>query len=219
MRDRRAMSSGEHPVLHRPLSLQAAVEVDLDAWFATRREPSVHVGGIMEHVEEAGVHSGDSRPACLPPHSLAPETVVGAEAPDRGDGAGAEGQRGPDERPVRRSRHGQIYVLEVNPRASAHGALRREGHGHAAGSVASLCMAGQTLAQQGYTSDPQMRHFAVKESVFPFARFSNTDVILGPEMKSTGEVMGLDSTVEGAYARSQLAAGTKLPREGACSSR
>jgi carbamoyl-phosphate synthase large subunit len=107
-----------------------------------------------------------------------------------------------------------IYVLEVNPRASRTVPFIAKATGVPLAKVAALCMAGKSLAEQGLTADPEVRHVAVKESVFPFARFPNTDVILGPEMKSTGEVMGLDSTVSAAFAKSQLASGAKLPKAG-----
>jgi len=105
-------------------------------------------------------------------------------------------------------------VLEVNPRASRTVPFIAKATGIPLAKVAALCMAGKSLAEQGLTEDPVVHHVAVKESVFPFARFTNTDVILGPEMKSTGEVMGLDSRVEVAFGKSQLACGSKLPRGG-----
>jgi carbamoyl-phosphate synthase large subunit len=105
-------------------------------------------------------------------------------------------------------------VLEVNPRASRTVPFIAKATGLALAKVAALCMAGKSLAEQGILEDPEMHHYAVKESVFPFARFTNTDVILGPEMKSTGEVMGLDASVYAAFAKSQLASGSKLPAGG-----
>jgi carbamoyl-phosphate synthase large subunit len=105
-----------------------------------------------------------------------------------------------------------IYVLEVNPRASRTVPFISKATGVPLAKIAALCMVGQTLKEQGYTKDLEIRHVAVKESVFPFARFSGVDVLLGPEMKSTGEVMGLSDSFPTAFAKSQLAAGVKLPR-------
>ncbi|MCC6333620.1 MAG: carbamoyl-phosphate synthase large subunit [Myxococcales bacterium] len=201
-------ASPEHPVLIDRF-LQEATEVDLD--LVVDSTGAAVVGGVLEHVEEAGVHSGDA--ACvLPPHSLAPETIERLK-----DIAIALSQKLKvvGLMNVQFAVQGKaIYVLEVNPRASRTVPFIAKATGVPLAKVAALCMAGKTLAELGLTEDPQVNHVAVKESVFPFARFPNTDVILGPEMKSTGEVMGLDARVENAFAKSQLASGTKLPQGG-----
>ncbi len=202
------LASPDHPVLIDRF-LSSATEVDLD--LVCDATGACIVGGVLEHVEEAGVHSGDA--ACvLPPHSLSPEVVERLKdiSIALARKLGVVGLMN-----VQFAVQGKaIYVLEVNPRASRTVPFIAKATGVALAKVAALCMAGQTLAEQGLTADPQVKHVAVKESVFPFARFPNTDVILGPEMKSTGEVMGLDSTVSAAFAKSQLASGSKLPREG-----
>jgi carbamoyl-phosphate synthase large subunit len=201
-------ASPEHPVLIDRF-LQEATEVDLD--LVVDRTGATMVGGVLEHVEEAGVHSGDA--ACvLPPHSLPPEVIERLK-----DIAIALSQRMKvvGLMNVQFAVQGKaIYVLEVNPRASRTVPFVAKATGVPLAKVAALCMAGKTLAELGFTEDPEVRHVAVKESVFPFARFPNTDVILGPEMKSTGEVMGLDARVENAFAKSQIACGTKLPKGG-----
>ena len=201
-------ASPDHPVLIDRF-LQAATEVDLD--LVRDQAGSVVVGGVLEHVEEAGVHSGDA--ACvMPPHSLAPDTIerlkdIAASLAAKLNVVGLMN--------VQFAVQGKaIYVLEVNPRASRTVPFIAKATGMPIAKVAALCMAGVSLKAQGITSDPEVRHYAVKESVFPFARFPNTDVILGPEMKSTGEVMGLDASVHAAFAKSQLATGSRLPRGG-----
>ncbi len=201
-------ASPDHPVLVDRF-LQSATEVDLD--LVRDATGAAIVGGILEHVEEAGVHSGDA--ACvMPPHSLAPEVVerlkdISVALAAKLNVVGLMN--------VQFAVQGKaIYVLEVNPRASRTVPFIAKATGVPLAKVAALCMAGVPLAKQGLHSDPEFKHYAVKESVFPFARFPNTDVILGPEMKSTGEVMGLDSTVHGAFARSQLASGSRLPDSG-----
>jgi carbamoyl-phosphate synthase large subunit len=202
------MASPDHPVLIDRF-LQSATEVDLD--LVRDQSGAVIVGGVLEHVEEAGVHSGDA--ACvMPPHSLAPDVIerlkdIAASLAKELNVVGLMN--------VQFAVQGKaIFVLEVNPRASRTVPFIAKATGLPIAKVAALCMAGKSLAEQGLTSDPEMKHYAVKESVFPFARFTNTDVILGPEMKSTGEVMGLDGSVHAAFAKSQLASGSKLPRGG-----
>jgi carbamoyl-phosphate synthase large subunit len=201
-------ASPDHPVLIDRF-LASATEVDLD--LVCDATGACVVGGVLEHVEEAGVHSGDA--ACvLPPHSLAPDVVERLKdiAIDLSRELKVVGLMN-----VQFAVQGKaIYVLEVNPRASRTVPFIAKATGVPLAKVAALCMAGKTLAEQGLTADPEVRHVAVKESVFPFARFPNTDVILGPEMKSTGEVMGLDATVSAAFAKSQLASGSKLPSGG-----
>jgi carbamoyl-phosphate synthase large subunit len=200
--------SNENPVLVDRF-LQSATEVDLDL-IRDATGASV-VGGILEHVEEAGVHSGDA--ACvMPPHSLSHDVIERLKdiAVSLANELKVVGLMN-----VQFAVQGKaIYVLEVNPRASRTVPFIAKATGRPLAKIAALCMAGISLEKQGITHEIEMKHFAVKESVFPFAKFANTDVILGPEMKSTGEVMGLDMDVSVAFAKSQLACGTKLPKGG-----
>ena len=202
------LASPDHPVLIDRF-LQSATEVDLD--LVCDSTGACIVGGVLEHVEEAGVHSGDA--ACvMPPFSLAPDVIERLK--DIAIALSRE-LKVVGLMNVQFAVQGKaIFVLEVNPRASRTVPFIAKATGLALAKVAALCMAGKTLAEQGITKDPQMRHYAVKESVFPFARFTNTDVILGPEMKSTGEVMGLDASVHAAFAKSTLASGSALPSGG-----
>jgi len=202
------LASPEHPVLIDRF-LRNATEVDLD--LVADDTGACLVGGILEHVEEAGVHSGDA--ACImPPHSLGQDVIERLKDISI---ALARELKVVGLMNVQFAVQGKaIFVLEVNPRASRTVPFISKATGIAMARVASLCMVGRSLQSQGLTRDPEIRHVAVKESVFPFARFSNTDVILGPEMKSTGEVMGIDSRIDAAFAKSQLAAGTRLPTGG-----
>ncbi|MGD9743269.1 MAG: carbamoyl-phosphate synthase large subunit, partial [Dongiaceae bacterium] len=198
--------SGTSPVLIDSY-LQDAVEVDVDA---LADGDSVYVAGIMEHIEEAGIHSGDS--ACsLPPYSLPPETVAELE---RQTVALA---RGLDVVGLMNTqfavKDGTIYVLEVNPRASRTVPFVAKATGLPIAKIAARVMAGEKLTAFDPKPDGN-GHVAVKEAVFPFARFPGVDVILGPEMKSTGEVMGLDRDFGRAFAKSQLGAGVELPMAG-----
>jgi carbamoyl-phosphate synthase large subunit len=178
----------------------------------------------MEHIEEAGVHSGDSA-CCLPPFSLRPETIAELEVQTRAMALGL-GVRGlmnvqfAIEAPL--SDAPRIFVLEVNPRASRTVPFVAKTIGRPLAAIAARIMAGETLASFNLTNPPY-DHVAVKEAVFPFARFGGVDTVLGPEMRSTGEVMGLDWRREGeslapafarAFLKSQLAGGTRLPRQG-----
>jgi carbamoyl-phosphate synthase large subunit len=157
------------------------------------------------------VHSGDA--ACtLPPHSLSPDLVerMKDQAMALAKELGVVGLMN-----VQFAIQGKtIYVLEVNPRASRTVPFISKATGRALAKLASLCMVGKTLKELGATEEPEFKHVAVKESVFPFARFAGVDVILGPEMKSTGEVMGIADDYASAFAKSQQAAGVKLPRSG-----
>ena len=199
--------SGDSPVLVDGY-LQDAIEVDLDA-LADGRD--VLVAGIMEHIEEAGIHSGDS--ACsLPPYSLSDEIV--AEISRQAD-ALARGLSVVGLMNVQFAVRGEeIFILEVNPRASRTVPFVAKAIGHPIAKLAARIMAGEKLADLNLDFGRQ-KHVAVKEAVFPFARFPGVDVLLGPEMKSTGEVMGLDSSFAAAFAKSQIAAGTDLPNTGA----
>ncbi|MFZ5468612.1 MAG: carbamoyl-phosphate synthase large subunit [Myxococcota bacterium] len=201
-------ASPEHPVLVDRF-LKDATEVDLD--LVADRTGRVLVGGVLEHIEEAGVHSGDA--ACtLPPHSLSPDLIERMK--DQATALARElsvvGLMN-----VQFAIQGKnIYVLEVNPRASRTVPFVAKATGVPLAKLAALCMVGKTLEELGQTREVEPKRCAVKESVFPFARFSNVDVILGPEMKSTGEVMGLADDFPAAFAKSQLASGTRLPKSG-----
>jgi carbamoyl-phosphate synthase large subunit len=217
--------------------LEGATEVDVDA---VSDGVDVVVAGIMEHIEEAGIHSGDS--ACsIPPFSL-PDPVVEeiraatvalarelnvvglmnvqfavkweaesgeqrAESEEQAVSPADSRQPTADSRPV-------LYVIEVNPRASRTVPFVAKATGMPVAKIAAKVMAGVSLAEQGVTEDPVPSHVSVKESVLPFIKFTGVDIVLGPEMRSTGEVMGISSTFSIAFAKSQLAAGTVLPRSG-----
>ena len=198
--------SGDSPVLIDSY-LSGAVEVDVDALCDGER---VHVAGIMEHIEEAGVHSGDS--ACaLPPHSLSGEMIAELE---RQTEALALGLDVVGLMNVQFAIKGQdIYVLEVNPRASRTVPFVAKAVGSPIASIAARVMAGELLDTFDL-KDPNTEHVAVKEAVLPFARFPGVDTLLGPEMRSTGEVMGLDSGFARAFLKSQLGAGASLPEGG-----
>ncbi|MDD5746245.1 MAG: carbamoyl-phosphate synthase large subunit, partial [Candidatus Omnitrophica bacterium] len=196
-----------HPILIDKF-LEDAVEVDVDALSDGKMTV---IGGIMEHIEEAGVHSGDS--ACvLPPHTLDDEIIdtirkctialsrelvvkglINIQFAIKND---------------------TVFVLEVNPRASRTVPFVSKATGVPLAKIAAQVMAGKTLPELGITEEKKVAHVAVKESVLPFSRFSGVDIILGPEMKSTGEVMGIDKSFGIAFYKSQLAAGTVLPRKG-----
>ncbi len=188
--------------------LDDAVEVDVDAVCDGAR---VLIGGIMEHIEQAGVHSGDS--ACsLPAYSLSAE--IQAQLRDQMRAmAGALHVVGlmnaqfaiQDDR---------IYVLEVNPRASRTVPFVSKATGYQLAKIAARCMVGKSLAAQGVTRERIPRYFSVKEAVFPFIKFPGVDPLLGPEMKSTGEVMGVGASFGEAFAKAQIAAGADLPRAG-----
>ena len=198
--------SGSSPVLI-DRYLQDAIEVDVDA-LADGRD--VYIAGIMEHIEEAGIHSGDS--ACsLPPYSLPAEVIADIE---RQTAALAKALHVVGLMNVQYAvKDRDVYVLEVNPRASRTVPFVAKATGVAVTKIAARVMAGASLAE--FNLKPQrLKHVAVKEAVFPFARFPGVDLILGPEMKSTGEVMGLDADFGRAFAKSQLGSGTDLPLAG-----
>ena len=187
--------------------LRDAIEVDVDA-IADGHD--VFIAGIMEHIEEAGIHSGDS--ACsLPPHSLPAEVIddIRGQTEALAKALNVVGLMN-----VQFAIQGRdVYILEVNPRASRTIPFVAKAIGLQVAKVAARVMAGERLASFELKS-PVLGHVAVKESVFPFARFPGVDTLLGPEMKSTGEVMGLDRDFARAFAKSQLAAGTVLPSQG-----
>ncbi|MEO7054646.1 MAG: carbamoyl-phosphate synthase large subunit, partial [Rhizomicrobium sp.] len=199
--------SGDNPVLIDGF-LNRATEVDVDAICDV--DSDVFIAGIMEHIEEAGVHSGDS--ACsLPPHTLKPAIIAEIERQTKAM-AIALNVRGLMN--VQFAIQGdEIYVLEVNPRASRTVPFVAKAIGIPVAAIASRVMAGETLASFNL-KPPRPDHISVKEAVLPFARFPGVDTILGPEMRSTGEVMGLDVTFARAFAKSQIGAGTRLPMGG-----
>ncbi len=196
--------------------LNDAIECDVDALCDGQR---VFIGGVMEHIEQAGVHSGDS--ACsLPPYSLSAATVAELKTQTAAMARGLNvvglmnvqfAIQNVDENGIRRD---VIYVLEVNPRASRTVPFVSKATGIQLAKVAARCMAGQSLDSQGIKDEVNPPYFSVKEAVFPFVKFPGVDTILGPEMKSTGEVMGVGKTFGEAFVKSQLGAGTKLPRSG-----
>lgn len=205
--------SNESPVLLDRF-LDHAVEVDVD--IIADREGNVLIGGIMEHIEEAGVHSGDSS-CSLPPYSLSPATqdrlreqvialaralkVVGLMNTQF---AIQQEEDGRD----------TIFLLEVNPRASRTVPFVSKATGVPLAKIAARCMVGRTLSEQGATREVIPAYYSVKEAIFPFAKFQGVDPILGPEMRSTGEVMGIGRTFGAAFARGHEAAGIKAPAQG-----
>ena len=206
MREAVKVSNNSPVLLDRYLS--DAIEVDVDCICDGK---DTYVGGIMEHIEQAGVHSGDSA-CCLPPHSLAShlereirrQTVLMAKALKV---VGLMNVQFAIQRDT-------VYVLEVNPRASRTVPFVSKATGLQLAKVAARCMAGISLATQKVGAEIIPPYFSVKEAVFPFAKFPGVDTILGPEMKSTGEVMGVGKTFGEAFVKSQLAAGVRLPSGG-----
>ena len=200
-------ASPEHPILIDKF-LEDAIEVDVDAVCDGQR---TIVGGVMEHIEEAGIHSGDS--ACaIPPFSL-PESIVGQLKEQTYALAEALQVRGLMNIQFA-VKDGEIYVLEVNPRASRTVPFVSKATGLNLAKVAARIMVGKSLEEQGITEEPIPRYVSVKEAVFPFAKFPGVDIVLGPEMRSTGEVMGIDTDFASAFAKSQLAAMSRLPSRG-----
>ena len=196
--------------------LNDAIEVDVDCLSDGTR---TFIGGVMEHIEQAGVHSGDS--ACsLPPYSLAKDTI---EELKRQTSLMAKGlnvvglmnvQFAIQHQEVDGKLQDVVYVLEVNPRASRTVPFVSKATGKQLAKIAARCMVGQSLEQQGIEKEVIPPYFSVKEAVFPFVKFPGVDTILGPEMKSTGEVMGVGKSFGEAFVKSQMAAGVNLPRTG-----
>ncbi len=199
--------SPEHPVLIDRF-LQEAIEVDVDAVCDGRRTV---IAGVLEHVEEAGTHSGDAT-MTIPPHSL--ERAMVEEIKDATRALAKEiGVVGLMN--IQYAVKGDVlYVLEVNPRASRTVPFVSKATGVPFARIAAKVMAGRTLDELGVMQDPDIRHVAVKASVFPFERFPGSDIILGPEMRSTGEVMGIDTRIGPALAKAMIAAGLVLPTAG-----
>ena len=199
--------SPEHPILVDKF-LEDALEIDVDAIADGHR---VVVGGVMEHVEKAGVHSGDS--ACaLPPYSLGDDQIerIQAQARALATELGVIGLLN-----IQFAiKNEQIFVLEVNPRASRTVPFVSKAIGVPLAKLATRVMLGDTLVGLGFGEEREVRHIAIKEAVFPFIKFPGVDTILGPEMKSTGEVMGIDHDFRKAYVKSQLSAGSPLPTSG-----
>jgi len=199
--------SPDHPVLIDKF-LEDAVEVDVDCIADGKR---VVICGVMEHIEEAGIHSGDSA-MVLPPFTL-PASVIKRVRENTEELARALGVRGlMNVQYAVKSE--QVYVLEANPRASRTVPFVSKVTGIPYAKVAAKIMVGRTLDELGITGTVDIPHVGIKESVFPFEKFQGADIVLGPEMKSTGEVMGIDDTFGAAFAKSQLAAGQKLPLGG-----
>jgi len=200
--------SNDHPVLLDRF-LNQAIELDVDALSDGNR---VVIGGIMEHIEEAGVHSGDSS-CCMPPHSISDSIIaeVRRQTEALGLALNVSGLLN-----IQFALQGDdVYVLEVNPRASRTVPFVSKATGKPLAKIAARIMAGQSLDDQGITEIKQPETFrAVKEAVFPFVKFRGVDPLLSPEMKSTGEVMGIAATFPAAFSKAQLGAGQKLPQSG-----
>ncbi|MEX2525196.1 MAG: carbamoyl-phosphate synthase large subunit [Gammaproteobacteria bacterium] len=199
--------SNEAPVLLDHF-LEDAIEVDVDA---VSDGETVVIGGIMEHIEQAGVHSGDSA-CCLPPHSLdkSVQEEIARQVRKMAQGLNVVGLMN-----TQFALQGdRIYVLEVNPRASRTVPFVSKATGVSLARIAARCMVGESLASQGVERVPTPSYYSVKEAVFPFIKFPGVDSILGPEMKSTGEVMGIGENFGEAFAKAQLGAGNEIPRGG-----
>lgn len=192
--------------------LNDAIEVDVDCLSDGQR---TFIGGVMEHIEQAGVHSGDS--ACsLPPYSLSAATIAELKRQTAlmAKGLNVVGLMNVQFAIQQQDGQDVVYVLEVNPRASRTVPYVSKATGLQLAKIAARCMVGQTLEQQGITKEVTPPYYSVKEAVFPFVKFPGVDTILGPEMKSTGEVMGVGKTFGEAFVKSQLGAGVRLPTTG-----
>jgi carbamoyl-phosphate synthase large subunit len=188
--------------------LDLATEVDVDCIFDGER---IFIGGVMEHIEQAGVHSGDSG-CSLPPFSLTPEVQkeLAEQVEKLAKGLNVVGLMN-----TQFAIQGDVvYLLEVNPRASRTAPFVSKATGVPLAKIAAKVMVGEDLAKQAIVNPRVPKYYSVKEAVFPFIKFPGSDPILGPEMKSTGEVMGVGRTFGEAYAKAQLASGVILPRQG-----
>ncbi|MEO1991942.1 MAG: carbamoyl-phosphate synthase large subunit, partial [Pirellulales bacterium] len=205
-----AVAQGQPVLIDR--FLEDAIEVDVDCICDGN---DVIVAGVMEHIEEAGVHSGDSA-CCIPPHSLSTEIIseIKKAAIEMARSLGVIGLMNVQFAVKKENGEPTLYVIEVNPRASRTVPFVAKATGLPAAKVAVKVMAGVTLSEQGVTEDPIPAHMSVKESVFPFVKFAGVDIALGPEMRSTGEVMGISEHFSIAFAKSQIAAGILLPENG-----
>jgi carbamoyl-phosphate synthase large subunit len=198
--------------------LNDAIECDVDCIRDASSDGvagATFIGGVMEHIEQAGVHSGDS--ACsLPPYSLSVQTVteLKRQTAAMAHALNVVGLMNVQFAIQNIDGNDVIFVLEVNPRASRTVPFVSKATGIQLAKVAARCMVGQSLASQGIGDEVAPPYFSVKEAVFPFVKFPGVDTILGPEMKSTGEVMGVGKTFGEAFVKSQIGAGTKLPRSG-----
>ena len=205
-----AVAQGQPVLIDR--FLEDAIEVDVDCICDGR---DVIIAGVMEHIEEAGVHSGDSA-CCIPPHSLSAEVVeeIKLATARMARSLGVVGLMNVQFAVKKEEGRPTLYVIEVNPRASRTVPFVAKATGLPVAKVAVKVMAGVSLAEQGVVSDPVPAHISVKESVFPFVKFAGVDIALGPEMRSTGEVMGVSDRFSIAFAKSQIAAGILLPQKG-----
>lgn len=198
----------DHPILIDKF-LENAIEVDVDA--IADKEGNVTIGGIMEHIEQAGIHSGDS--ACSIPYtSLTPEALrtIRTSTIQLAKALKVVGLMN-----IQFAVQGTtVYILEANPRASRTVPYVSKATGVPLAKMASLVMSGKTLPELEFTEEPVPKHVAVKEAVLPFNKFPGTDIILGPEMRSTGEVMGIDQDFGTAFAKAEIAAGERLPLSG-----
>jgi carbamoyl-phosphate synthase large subunit len=203
-----AIEDTENPTILIDEYLADAIEVDVDCVCDGQ---VALIGGVLQHVEEAGVHSGDST-MCLPPHALPPEVLSNIHSSTRALAMelGVVGLMN-----VQFAVRGSaVYVIEVNPRASRTVPFVSKSIGVPLAKIATKVMAGKTLAELGLTREIVPQHFAVKESVFPFVKFPGVDILLGPEMRSTGEVMGLGESFAEAFGKAMLASGFSLPERG-----
>jgi carbamoyl-phosphate synthase large subunit len=196
--------------------LNDAIEVDVDCLSDGKR---TFIGGVMEHIEQAGVHSGDS--ACsLPPYSLSKETIdiLKQQTAMMAKGLNVVGlmnvQFAIQQQEIDGKMQDVVFVLEVNPRASRTVPYVSKATGLQLAKIAARCMVGQSLDSQGIGNEVEPPYFSVKEAVFPFNKFPGVDTILGPEMKSTGEVMGVGKTFGEAFVKSQLGASIRMPTSG-----
>jgi carbamoyl-phosphate synthase large subunit len=190
--------------------LSDATEIDCDA--LCDKDGEVTIAGIMEHIEQAGVHSGDS--ACSLPTQTIPAAALAEIRASTAAIARELNVVGLINIQWAVSREGKVYIIEANPRASRTVPFVAKAIGHPVAKYASLLMSGKTLKELNFTEEVVPSHVAVKEAVLPFDKFPGADALLGPEMRSTGEVMGIDASFEMAYAKAQIAAGQRLPQEG-----
>lgn len=202
-----ASVSPNHPILIDKF-LKDAKEVDVDAVCDGK---TVVVGGVLEHIEEAGVHSGDSA-AILPPFSMEPEIVEEIKFQTKKLALALDVKGLVNIQFAVKG--GEVYIIEVNPRASRTVPFVSKAIGVQLAKIGTKVMTGKSLEELGYTQEIVPKHYCVKESVFPFVKFPEVDTILGPEMKSTGEVMGIAPDLDQAFAKSQIAAGNSLPSGG-----